>query len=95
MEELVCCYCHRKEVPATGPRRKAVKAGRPVFCDRLCAARYRRAHPNRLQVVRSDYWASPTVEAKFAKHLDPDYYQHGGFHHKWLRREWQGRFQYV
>jgi hypothetical protein len=95
MEKLVCSYCRQQDVPNTSMRRLAVKRGRPVFCGRVCYGLYRRDHPNRLQVVQQDYWESPAVEAKFAKHLDPDYYRHGGFHRKELSREWQGRVSHA
>jgi hypothetical protein len=95
MEKLVCSQCHQNDVPNTSMRRHALTQGRPVFCGRVCYGLYRRAHPNRLQVVQSDYWTSPAVEAKFAKHLDPDYYSKGGFHHKSIQREWQRRVSHA
>jgi hypothetical protein len=48
-----------------------------------------------MQQARLDYWSSPAVEAKFAKCLDPDYYNNGGFHHKSIQREWKQRVSNV
>jgi hypothetical protein len=95
MEKLVCSQCRQPDVPNTSMRRLAVKRGRPVFCGRVCYGLYRRDHPNSMQQARLDYWSSPAVEAKFAKCLDPDYYNSGGFHHKSIQREWKQRVSNV
>jgi hypothetical protein len=87
MEKLSCaCSQCQKPIELTVARRRALNAGRPLFCNSKCAITYRRL---RIREAKNQQDTANWDEI-FAKHVDPRYYD-GGRH----QAEWRGRFQYA
>jgi hypothetical protein len=87
MEKLSCaCSQCQKPIELTVARRRALNAGRPLFCSSKCTITYRRL---KMREAKNQQDTANWDEI-FAKHVDRKYYDRCKF-----GQEWKGRFQHV